>query len=797
MSKRTKQWIGCILVIALLLGTRGIYLNAMEGEAAREAVNPAASGASTSGSGAVKSVQSSSSPSASPDVQASQPAAGSEVRAASNGTAEPVEIPELTAALVGTKMAENDRLELYVDETTGNVRLVDKQTRREWHGAPPMDKRTPPNNIKFVQAPVHLKYTTGTELSQTYSLQDAENTTTVEAIEGGARVTITFANHGITLSVEYRLTEQGLAVRVPFESIQEQGPSRLVSLELLPFFHAGSPWQQGAVFVPDGSGALMRIKEQRAQNFNVYSEFIYGSDPVFLKHSHTQLLPNWRQSMFPKEQIALPVYGIYADGSGFLGVVSQGDTDAKINATPAGIRNIQLYRASAEFIYRNDDIIFIGNNPSEIPLYQGRMISGDRMLEIILLQGEDAHYVGMAKAYREYLIARQGLEPVVQADIPLQLRIFAGVLRYEVIGKTFISMTTFDQVKSIIDAYKSRGIRDLEITIEGWSKGGVYGTQPQHFPVESKLGGLKGLKELASYASSQGVRLYLKANYVRPFEEEGDFRRNRDAVYGIKKEPQQSYDYWLDTRWNDPDKLFYLLKPERVFDNHISKEISRYEELGIAGVHLDYMGDTLYSDQDPKNLTTREETKQVWVQALDELRAAIGRTAVDYGNAYVLGHVDRIDDIPVDSSNFTYLDEAVPFYQIVLHGYVPYTAEPSNLTDDPRVDLLRKLEYGALPSYELTYEPTSNLQRTMKTDLFSSEYVNWLEPSIEEYNRIMDLYRKIYDQPIVNHEILSRWVKRTTYANGISVMVNYHNKPQTVDGYTIEAYGYLVLEGGR
>jgi len=793
MSIRTKRWIGCVLVIALLLGSRSIYLNAMEGDKANPAVSAANEQASSVEHEAIEPVQSTAPAAPSGQVTATV----ADVRAASTEGNEQVQIPELTDALVGMKMAENDRFELFVDEKTANVRIVDKQTKREWHGAPPMDKKTPPNNIKFVQAPVHLKYTTGTELSQTYSLQDAENTTAVEAIEGGARATFTFANHGITLSVEYRLTEQGLTVRIPYESILEQGPSRLVSVEVLPFFQAASPWQQGAVFVPDGSGALMRIKAQRAQSFNAYSEFIYGSDPVFLKHSHTQLLPSWRQTVFSKEQIALPVYGIYADGSGFLGIVSQGDHDAKINATPAGIRNIQLYRASAEFIYRNDDIIFIGDNPSEIPLYQGRMIGGDRMLELILLQGEDAHYVGMAKAYREYLIARQGLAPVVHADIPLQIRIFAGVLRYEVLGKTFISMTTFEQVKHIIDAYKARGIDNLEITIEGWSKGGVYGTQPKHFPVESALGGQRGLKELADYASSQGVRLYLKANYVRPFEEEGDFRKNRDAVYGIKKEPQESYNYWLDTRWNDPDELFYLLKPDRVYNNHIAKEIERYKELGIDGVHLQYMGDTLYSDQDPKHPSTREETKKVWIQVMDELRAATGRTAVDYGNAYVLGHVDRIDDIPVDSSHFTYLDEAVPFLQIVLHGYVPYTAEPTNLEDDPRVEFLRKLETGAWPSYELTYEPTSNLQRTMKTDLISSEFANWLEPSIEEYTRIADLYAKIYDQPITGHEILSKWVRRTTYANGISVMVNYHSKPQTADGYTLEPYGYLVLEGGR
>lgn len=790
MSKRTKQWIVYSLIFVMLIGSRSVYLNAQKGEAA-PAADPV-----TAAVQQAEAAAGSGDRSAAPSAPTRSDSGVVSIAATEGGQAE-VEIPELTDALVGSKMAENDRLVLYVDEETLNVRIVDKQTGREWHGAPPMDKKTPPNNIKFVQAPVHIRYTTGTELSQTYSLQDAENTSTLTQIEDGVRAEFVYAQHGISFAVEYRLTDKGLSLRIPFESIQEQGPSRLVSVELLPFFHAASPWQEGAVFVPDGSGALMRVKPQRSQNFNSYAEFIYGSDPVFLKHSHTQLLPQWRQKMFPKEQAALPVYGIYADGSGFLGIVTQGDHDAKIRATPAGIRNIQLYRATIEFIYRNDDIIFIGNNSSEIPLYQGRMIGGDRQLEIILLQDEEAHYVGMANAYRQHLIEHQGLEQLVEPEAPLQIRVFAGILREEVIGKTFIKMTTFKQVKEIIDAYKARGIDNLEITIEGWTKGGVYGTQPRHFPVESKLGGQRGLEELAAYAKQHGVKLYLKANYVRPFEETGKFRKNRDAVYGIKKEPQESYNYYLSSLWNNRDELFYLLKPDRVLDRHIKKEVERYKAMGIDGVHLQYMGDTLYSDQDPRNLKTREETKRVWTDVLDLFREKVGRTAVDYGNAYVLGHVDRIDDIPIDSSHFTYLDETVPFYQIVVHGYIPYTAKPSNLQDDPRIEFLRKLEYGALPSYELTYAPASDLKRTIKTDLFSSQYTDWLEPSIEEYNQIMELHQQVYDQPIVDHEKLNRWVNRTTYANGISVMVNYNNKPQTVDGHTIEAYGYLILGGGR
>ena len=85
----------------------------------------------------------------------------------------------------------------------------------------------------------------------------------------------------------------------------------------------------------------------------------------------------------------------------------------------------------------------------------------------------------------------------------------------------------------------------------------------------------------------------------------------------------------------------------------------------------------------------------------------------------------------------------------------------------------------------------------MADGLFSSEWKLWFESSIEEFRKLAELYEATYDQPITAHERLSRWVYRTTYANGIQVMVNYGHRPAEADGHRIDAYGYLILEGGR
>ena len=58
----------------------------------------------------------------------------------------------------------------------------------------------------------------------------------------------------------------------------------------------------------------------------------------------------------------------------------------------------------------------------------------------------------------------------------------------------------------------------------------------------------------------------------------------------------------------------------------------------------------------------------------------------------MLGHVNRIDNAPLDSSHFIFLDETIPFYQIVMHGLIPYTARAANLRDDSAAEMLRMLD---------------------------------------------------------------------------------------------------------
>ncbi|MEV5026981.1 DUF5696 domain-containing protein [Paenibacillus sp. LPE1-1-1.1] len=694
------------------------------------------------------------------------------------------------------QIAENDGYKMYIDEKTGNIRLVDKRTDTEWLGTPQLPRTTMPNNKKFMDAAVHVKYTEGSDTVQTYLTKEKENKLKIETNDGGAKVTFQFVKEKLEFAMEYRLVENGFELTIPESSIKESGKAKFVSIEPLPFWNAAADTEEGAIFLPDGSGALMKYSAKHPQFFAGYSEMIYGADPAYVTQSHENIDQLWRQKLAPKEAVALPVFGNYRNEIASLGIVTKGQYDAKINGTPSGIRAISYYRTSAEFVYRWSDVIFIGTS-GEIPFFQGNWIKGDRQTRYVLLQDKQADYVGMAQAYGKYLQDEQAVKPAEQTTVPVKVKLLGGISRDEVLGSTFITMTTFEQAREIIDAFQQKGITDLELTFAGWSDDGLYGDQPDHFPVEKKLGGAKDLKELAAYAANKGVSLYLEANYARAFSESDGMKKGKDAIRGMDREVAPSTDYFIGSRWNDDSRLFYWMKPERVISKHLNKELKDYAKLGISGVHLAYWGDTLYSDIDSKSLTTRGETAAAWVKAADEVRKATGGASVDYGFAYMLGHIDGISDVPLDSSHFIYNDETVPFYQIAVRGLVPYAANPINLRNDAQNELLRMVEYGALPSLELTYAPTTKLQRTLEDRLWSSQYTTWIDDAAEQYKELEPIYKAISNQAIADHEKLGSDVYRTTYANGTKVIVNYGGTPATVDGLSVPAAGYLMQNGGE
>ena len=107
------------------------------------------------------------------------------------------------------------------------------------------------------------------------------------------------------MALEYRLDESGFSVRLPANSITfDEDNFRLTSIDVLPYMGAGNSENNGYIFIPDGSGTLIRFEDAKQQpnGGTVNNGMLYGPDNAY--HS---LGSNYSGK---NEAMRYPVFGI-------------------------------------------------------------------------------------------------------------------------------------------------------------------------------------------------------------------------------------------------------------------------------------------------------------------------------------------------------------------------------------------------------------------------------------------------------------------------------------------------------
>jgi hypothetical protein len=205
------------------------------------------------------------------------------------------------------------------------------------------------------------------------------------------------------------------------------------------------------------------------------------------------------------------------------------------------------------------------------------------------------------------------------------------------------------------------------------------------------------------------------------------------------------------------------------------------------------LGDELNSDFNKKDVITREEAKQTVVEQLAKLDS-YPHVMVSGGNAYTLPYVDSVVNAPLENSGFNLTDRSVPFYEMVLHGYIDYAGSAVNLSDEQtvRYHVLKALETGANLSFTWFYAKSSSIKGTDFDYLYSAQYQNWMDEAKIAYDEVNAVLSKVRTQVIKDHQMLETGVYQTTYEDGTTVVVNYNDFAVNVRGIAVEPMGYLT-----
>ncbi len=678
------------------------------------------------------------------------------------------------------KVTENSRFELMINEDGSSIRVRDKDTQEVWDSVASADGFNLDDvNAKWqqkMQSPFEIFYT---DLDKGYgsvinlSLMELDYSVDMVGIENGVRVSYILEQSGITVALDYSLDEHGLNVEVPLDGIKEEGNYAITALKVFPYFADATDTADGYYFYPDGSGAIMEFND---------NSHISEAELVLKLFGDLTVYKNTLDVLDQQEsEVMLPVFGANINGNGFLAIIEEGYEAASIKVSPTS-QVVKINSISTEFTFRRS---FVDNRIAGegVLTFDEEIIPCNRKISYRFFEKGETTYSDMAVAYREYLTEELGVEPKVEQDsIPTSLDLFMGIKEEGLLYDEFKVVTTFEQAQEIIDRMSKEGVHSLEIQLKGWTKDG-YGMEPVMFPVNSKVGGSKGLKELLEYAKNKDVKIILEANFLEAKAEAGGFSQRDDVIYLGNK-----------TLFSNFDETLFLMSPTTAKEN-LEQFIEDSEDYEISGISFYSMGQYLLYNYNSDDTVTATQCMKIWQDMMQMSRDSYGKTVVQGGNSYALTVADKVTDIPYEDSGYQITTKSVPFYQIALHGLVEMTGQAGNLSSDMDREKLKWVEYGYTPYFELTYSGSEGLMYTDYNTLFSSTYTDWLEIAAEINSEFNENLKDVWTSYIVDHEELQDEVYKVTYDNGIVIYVNYNDKDVTVDNVEVKAEDYTVKRG--
>ena len=686
------------------------------------------------------------------------------------------------------KAAENDRFVLYANLKAAVIRLEDKRSGAVWDSAP--QGYDTDENIKGA-----ARLSLGSLLNFQYADRDS-NTTTQNSVAGciqqenlnarligdGVRFDFYFEREGFLIPLEITLTDKGIRAAVPLADIREQSSAvKLTTISPLPNFGAGREGEEGYLFFPDGSGALAAF----VRGSTGFSGRVYGEDLSIVSNTKTE----------PDTRVMLPVFGSKLSDQAMLAIITEGDARAEIKATMASDRS-PYCTIGATFIYRESILVDVSQKTFEttqVNMFEEQPC-GLEEFAVEFRPAEQGDYVGMANAYRSYLMQEKGLTPLEEQASPLTVQLVGGVMRQDnVLGipvQRVTPVTTYADAAEIADTLRAGGVTDLTLNYLDWYKGADRSRLTVDMAAESRLGGSSGLKKLLEQMKEQGTGVFLDLNLTDMMQGQWGYNTKYDAAQTVQKEPAIQYTYLMSTFQTDANSpLKFLLSPALL--GRAAEQVSaKLEKFSPTGYSLRSLGQKIYSDFGDRAVDRGVGLSQ-WEQVLGSLSEK-GAGMFASANAYAFPYASAILDVPLTSNRYLLESRSVPFYTMALHGLVPMSGASINAAEDSRTAYLRALETGVGIQYTLGMRNVDLAAEAGSAYGYCTASL-WMDEAVANWKEASGYLRQVSNQAVVSHEQLATGVYRTVFANGLGVIVNYNDTDAVVDGQAIPAKGFAPI----
>lgn len=672
-------------------------------------------------------------------------------------------------------VAESGSLSFYYYEDGADIYLINNKTGKVWSNVllknySDSEKNTPMYASQLIT--VTAADSEGSD--RDYVLYDSSNTdisATPVIDSGNLRLNIEIPSLQISFELTFGFDNGAFFYRIDDSTVVEKS-GQLVLVSVLNNLGASRTDEDGYIFYPDGSGAIMNFKANNESNAKLYQLSVYGSGDV----TYNSIDKNNESNIYGN---LLPVYGISQHDGGFVAVVTKGDEDASLYIASPGYQLSGVYRSYMTLRYRTYSSTTF--NDSELTQLVDKRIKADREIMYYFLDGDDNSYSGMAVRYRQHLIDNGILSKREEADdYRLSIKFLCGVQKQSLFFSSAYKMTGFSDITDIATELKNNGIDKMDFVLSGWGKGG-WDTLPTNLKAERKLGGASGLKNLTEYCNSEKITISLDVDAIMADERTGSFNKRMNAARN-----------YFGESLTDADGDRYILDACDVLPDLLKGFNKKHSG---AGINLLTVGERVIPDCRGGAVSTRADIMNAYCEMMkDAVKQGTHITAVG-GNAYILPYTDAIYELPENDSGYIISDKSVPFYQMVIHGYIPYTGKFGNTHYSYERCILEWIETGSLPAYIITEENTGKLENTNYDKVFSSEFETWKGSIATTYKKLYRDFSDLQGLTIDMHNQVSENVVCNTYSDGTRVYINYGDSAVTVDGISVAGLDYSIKRG--
>jgi len=585
-------------------------------------------------------------------------------------------------------------------------------------------------------------------------------------------VAIGFTNLDLAFDVEIRLLETGLEVSVPFESIEENNQDEVLLSSIILFPGLGATYMDeipGYMMIPDGAGALIRYEDNQNAFLSPYIAPYYGID---LGIPSTRL----NVSNYP---LSLPIFGAVhgVNQNAFLGNILSGAENARLNVFPNGALNQPYNLIFPKYNYRTIYRQAFTSDKSSGATRQVQTMIRDIQVAYTFLDSTDAHYVGLANAYKDTLeLTKHSI-----SEVPLQLTYLMSDSKASFFGASLVEMSHANEVLAMHQAFLDAGIKAIDSVLLGWNDGGYSGMLPARYDLENRLGRQREFETLFEALNESGS-VALINNYLFAGAS-SDISFRRDIGSGVD---QFRLEFQCRSCVHEKSGILYT---EKAFD------LLRRDTTQLLNQSLTYLDESIGS-----HLVTMYDrgiiTRAKMIEIVQEM-LALGSLSLAYPIAPYVSYLDKIYQAPMFNSSLEYFDDLVPIYSIVYSEFMPVFSSYLNYNSEGKERLLRLIDFNMYPSYILSDQKASSLRDSDINYYYTTEFNQWFDTIVNDSRWMIDALESVKNERLLSREVLALGLVKNTYENGVSIYINYQSTDQIVEDGTIKGFDILVIGGGE